>query len=219
MKKKNKKNKKSRKRYFALGVILLLTVGIFGVMFALDENGKGLGIFDKKDAETNPGKISNVQGENSNTQTNPDLNPGVSGTRVKNTASNAGTPNTESCPGPDLNPEEVEKVRQGILGSDFVKDLPKNGVISLTFFTFCNGNRIIQNNFLIGKNEILDSGNPDIYLTVHSKYISQFNGNNLCEVIVNANNNGDLGVYSDLSDAKLLFKYSGLMKYRDCFGF
>lgn len=124
----------------------------------------------------------------------------------------------EPCPSSQLSSGEVEKIRGTILGSEFISDVPKDGAISLTFFTFCNGERIIQNNFLIGKDQILTSGTPDIFLTLHSKYVVELNGNNLCEVIPRANANGDLGAYTDLSTTQLMMKYSGLMKYRDCFG-
>jgi len=118
-----------------------------------------------------------------------------------------------------LNSEQNMKVIDILNSSDFIKDMPKNGVISLRFFSFPEGERVWHDAFLIGKDKILSEGNPDIYLVLHSKYISEFNKNNLCEIIKSANKNGDLGFNSEYSKARLFFKYAGMLKHRACFGF
>lgn len=117
-----------------------------------------------------------------------------------------------------LNEEEKNKVKDAILSSDFISALPAGGVISLQFFNFENGQRVWLDKFLIGKNQILTSGTPDIFITLHYKYISSLTSTNLCEIIQTANSNGDLGAWSDLSDTKLALKYASVIKYRDCFG-
>ena len=118
-----------------------------------------------------------------------------------------------------LSPEEKQKVIQTILSSEFIKDVPKKDPIALVFFDFANGQKIWQDGFLIGQNQLLSQGEPSIYLTLHSKYIYELNNNNLCEIIKKANNNGDLGFESEYNKARLLIKYSGMLKHRDCFGF
>ena len=108
---------------------------------------------------------------------------------------------------------------EGILeSSQFIRDMPNKGIISLRFFKFENGERVWQSGFLMGKNAILNSGNPDIYLSLHSKYIPELNKDNLCEVIGKAKNNGDLGYYSDKNKASLMLKYAGMLKYAKCVG-
>ena len=118
-----------------------------------------------------------------------------------------------------LSASEREKVVKTIESSEFIKDMPKTGIVSLRFFNFNNTEKIWQDGFLIGKNKILTQGKPDIYLSLHSKYISELNDNNLCELIRTANNNGDFGFYSERNEAILLIKYAGMLKYRKCFGF
>lgn len=243
MSKKQNKPKERRKRRSALGVILLLIIGVFVGIYLnkntdkiegiLDKNNYGIDAIWNKISNKVPGIISYVKGENLGVELeeekiimeNPPSNqPSVETQQV--TTNNTpvllpevvGLSNPNTCPSSKLSSGEVDKIRETILGSDFISDLPKDGVISLTFFTFCNGERIIQNNFLIGKNQILNSGTPDIYLTLHSKYISELNGSNLCDVIPRANANGDLGAYTDLGTTQLMMKYSSLLKYRDCFG-
>jgi hypothetical protein len=117
-----------------------------------------------------------------------------------------------------LTPEEIAKVTNAILSSEFIKSIPEKEPISLVFFKFENGERIWQDGFLIGNNQLLATGSPGISLTLHSKYISQFNGDNLCDIIQQANANRDLGFESKYSSFTLLMKYSGMLKYRDCFG-
>jgi len=115
-----------------------------------------------------------------------------------------------------LTQEQVNKVASTLLESEFIEDVPKKNPIALQFYDFKDGERFLQNGFLISENELLIQGEPTIYLYLHSKYISEMSGNNLCEVIRKANRNGDLDYYSDSNKASLLLKYSSLLKYKDC---
>ena len=109
-------------------------------------------------------------------------------------------------------------ISQTIMGSPMIKDLPSNGVIALRFYDFFLGERIWQPDILIGKTGILTSGTPDMVLIMHERYIDQLNGSNLCDVITSANKNGEMWTESSLSTTKLLLKYSGMLKYKSCFG-
>jgi hypothetical protein len=161
-------------------------------------------------------------------QTSQVYNPNSSSEQDSNLSTNSNPPSTNSNAPPitqqyviqktALTSEETNKVREAILSSEFVDALPNDGVISLRFFNFENGQRVWLNTFLIGKNQILTSGTPDIFITLHYKYISSLTPTNLCETIQTANSNGDLGAWSDLSDTKLALKYASVIKYRDCFG-
>ncbi len=118
-----------------------------------------------------------------------------------------------------LTPDEVAKVREAILSSPFVSDLPKDGIISLHFFNYQNGQRVELDTFLIGKDQILTSGSPDISVIIHTKYIAELTPTNLCDIISKAKAGGDIAFETYQSDTKLLMKYSGMIKYRDCMGF
>ena len=115
--------------------------------------------------------------------------------------------------------EERQKVAQTLITSEFIKDIPEDYPIALSFFSFEGNERIWRDSFLIGKNTLLSQGTPTIYLSLHAKYISEFNGNNLCEIIQTANKNHDLGFDSDYNSANLLLKYARMLKHRECFGF
>ena len=114
---------------------------------------------------------------------------------------------------------EIDKVAQTIASSEFIKDVPEKNPVALIFYNFENGERVQQDAFLIGNNQLLNEGTPSVYLTLHAKYISELNGNNLCDVIKEANKNGDLGFQSEYNTARLLLKYAGMLKHRACFGF
>lgn len=113
-----------------------------------------------------------------------------------------------------LSTGEMQKVVQTLSSSDFVKDVPPESPISIRFFSFSGGERIWHDAVIIGENK-----EPIVYLTLDAKYISEFNQDNLCEVIKKANQNRDLGFYSEYSKATLLWKYKSMLQYRDCFGF
>jgi len=114
---------------------------------------------------------------------------------------------------------ERQKVIEAIGSNSLLGDMPKEGIVSLRFFDFKDGERIWQDGFLIGKEGILQKGEPDITVVLHSKYIPDFEGDNFCEIIQKAKKNQDLGFVSQSSKVKLLWKYKGMIKHMSCFGF
>lgn len=118
-----------------------------------------------------------------------------------------------------LSQAEIDKVAQTIVSSEFIEDVPERNPVALIFYNFENGERVRNDAFLIGNNQLLTEGTPSVYLILHSKYISELNGNNICDVIKEAKKNGDLGFQSEYGTANLLLKYAGMLKYRSCFGF
>jgi hypothetical protein len=118
-----------------------------------------------------------------------------------------------------LDTAQREKINEVLLSNEFISDLPEKGIFSLWFYDFVNGERIWQDRYLIGKNKILEKGEPDFSIIIHSKYIEELNNENLCEIIQKAKTNGDFGFESEKNKASLLLKYSGMLEYRNCFGF
>ena len=118
-----------------------------------------------------------------------------------------------------LSQAQIEKVASTLLTSEFIKDIPEKNPIALQFYDFHDGERIWQSGFLMGENELLTQGEPSVYLYLHSKYIEEIDNLNMCEVIKRANQNGDLGFYSEHNKAALLIKYANMLKHRGCFGF
>jgi len=119
-----------------------------------------------------------------------------------------------------LTEEQMTLLKQTISLCEFVKDMPNDGIIALKFYDFnIGGERVWAERILIGKNGILEGGEPDLTLMTHARYVSQLNGTNLCEVLTEANANGEMWTESDKSEASLIWKYSGMIKYRSCLGF
>jgi len=117
-----------------------------------------------------------------------------------------------------LSSEERKKVAETISSSDIIKDIPKTGIVGLVFFNDENGQKIMGDGFLLGRNKILNQGEPDLYIFLNSNYISEFGQKKLCDIIKESYNNGDLKFESKQSAAKLMLKYAGLLKYKGCLG-
>jgi len=97
--------------------------------------------------------------------------------------------------------------------------IPKAGKISLKFFHFTQGCRIWDKSYILTDGKIFEGdGEADIYLTLSSDYVSEIEGDNFCEVIKKARNNGDLGQYTEASKITLLWRYKSMIKYADCLG-
>jgi hypothetical protein len=106
-----------------------------------------------------------------------------------------------------------------LLENEMISEIPKNGVVSLNTFNFNTGVREVEKTFILKKDSVYESNEPaDIYVNFHSKYINQINSNNLCEILVKANENGDFGAWSELETTALMWKYKSMLKYRDCLG-
>ena len=115
--------------------------------------------------------------------------------------------------------ELKEKAIAEIQTSEFLRDLPSSGVISLRFYSFVDGARVWHEQFLLGQRGLLNSGNPDMFLILNSKYIDSLEHQDLCDIIRTAKASGDFGFYSEKSSGSLFLKYRSMMKHRACFGF
>lgn len=97
-----------------------------------------------------------------------------------------------------------------IAKSDFVKDLPKSAVIEL---------KIGEEHYTVSKSSVTlgRPENPDITLTLPTKYSTELS-KDLCGAVKQANQNRDLGVEIHTSQTALMWKYRGMLKYKDCLG-
>lgn len=101
-----------------------------------------------------------------------------------------------------------------------ISDFPTSGSLKLSFYHFFQGQRIWDKTFFITKGKIEDKdAQADINIWIASIYVDKFDGTNLCSIIQEARKNGDFGQEFDLGKAKLLWKYAGMIKYKNCFGF
>lgn len=127
-------------------------------------------------------------------------------------------PSQKNMPG-EIKPVDYSNFISNLLANEMISSIPKNGVLSLTTFNFNSGEREIEKTFILKKDLAYEgSESADIYINVHSKYVTQLNTNNLCDVLKRANANGDFGAWSELEDSSLVWKYKSMLKYRDCLG-
>jgi len=116
---------------------------------------------------------------------------------------------------------DYSNLPQALSSSNMVNELPADASIVLRFYNFNSGEREWEKSYIVRKGEVEEGYNADADITVsiHSKYIEPLNNKNFCSIIKESQKNGDFGYESKISDAKLLWKYKGMLKYRGCFGF
>jgi hypothetical protein len=102
-----------------------------------------------------------------------------------------------------------------------VKDVPSKGKISLRFFHFTEGCRLWDKSYIISDGKITaTNSDADIYITLSSDYVDKITATNFCDIIKEAREKDDLGQWTaeGLSEATLLWRYKGMLKYADCLG-
>lgn len=103
--------------------------------------------------------------------------------------------------------------------NELVSDLPNSGSIRLRFFHFAESCRFYDTAFYITKNSVEQKdGTADIDVWLPSDYAPKFESEDICTIFQEAQNKGDFGKSSTLSKTKLLWRYKGLLSYRDCLG-
>ena len=100
----------------------------------------------------------------------------------------------------------------GFLSSlDITHSLHKDAVIYARFGELDYA--VTRGNAIEGEPE-----NPDIIITLPKEYIGKL-GYGPCGAIQEAIQNNELEIETSLSKGQLLWKYKGILKYRDCVGF
>jgi hypothetical protein len=102
----------------------------------------------------------------------------------------------------------------------FVQALPNNAKILLKFYNFNTGVRQWEKTFIVSKGSVKQgsASDADIFMIMHSRYVSELNNNNFCDIIKKANENRDLDVQFQISEIALAWKYRSVMPYKSCFG-
>lgn len=105
-------------------------------------------------------------------------------------------------------------------GTNLVKDLSKNSVVSFKTYDFNSGYRNVRTSCIMTKGKTISgqATDYDIEVQLHEKYVSGL-GNNVCETIQNSRKTNDLDFELNTSLIKLFFKYIKTLKYGDCAGF
>ena len=112
----------------------------------------------------------------------------VSSTSTKQTTSSA-----SSAP-------DYTKLMANLPKNQMIQDLPDGKSLYFQTFSFSSGQRVWEKSFVIEKGTMKEGvvSNPEVTLTLHSKYVNQITSSNLCDVLRTANINKDLGFESSL---------------------
>jgi hypothetical protein len=183
---------KKKKSFIRDSVLVVVLFGLFLGIISLGLN---------PEEETNRG-LRVVQTEEDNIPSIP---------------SNASKPSPQNY-GPYITYANIE---QQLSQNDIVKDLPENAVLLLQFYNFKTGFRVWEKSYILKKNYVKEGSieNPDLTITLSSKYLGQMTPGNFCNVIQIARANNDLGIYTELSNTQLLWKFKSMYEYRECLGF
>jgi hypothetical protein len=116
---------------------------------------------------------------------------------------------------------DYSNLPQALSSSSIVNELPADASIVLRFYNFNSGEREWEKSYIILKGKVKEGYNADadMIVSLHSKYIEPLTNKNFCSIVKGAQKNGDFGYESKLSDARMLWKYKAMIKYRECFGF
>jgi hypothetical protein len=102
-----------------------------------------------------------------------------------------------------------------------IQELPKNALIPLKLYNTDAGVKKWEKQYVITKGNVevanaqnLDETKLDAEITINSKYALSYE---FCTAIKKAIANGEFGYELKASKISLLWKYKGMMKYRDCF--
>jgi len=117
-------------------------------------------------------------------------------------------------------PITYSEIPEVLSNQQIIKDLPKDTTLLLKFYNFTDGERQWEHSFILKKGKVVDgeTNSYDLFLYIHSKYLQTFRSQGLCGTIQNANNRGDLGVETTLSNTALTWKFKNMLNYRDCLG-
>ena len=127
---------------------------------------------------------------------------------------------TQEKTGPEFKPADYSTMKQNLLDSPFIRELPSKGRIVLGFYNFHTGYREWEKHYIIEKNSVKEgeTKDRDMKIFLHSKYVDDFKEKGMCDVVGDARAKGDLGLETEKSKTSLMWKYRGMMEYRDCFG-
>lgn len=101
-----------------------------------------------------------------------------------------------------------------------VQAIPDDSSILLEFYNYNSGERQVEKSYIL-KNDGIEEGilgNPEVTLSLNSKYLDGLTNKNFCTMISQANTAGDLGFESALSTTEIAWKFKSMYTYKDCLG-
>jgi len=114
---------------------------------------------------------------------------------------------------------DFEGVKEKLSREQMVKDVPSKGKISLKFYHDIGNCRVLDKIYLLRDGKIEERNvKSDVDILISSDYASDIGERNICDVISEAKNNGDLEQSINVGEIKLYLIYKNMLKYKECLG-
>ncbi|MFA5723532.1 MAG: hypothetical protein WC979_04715 [Candidatus Pacearchaeota archaeon] len=176
-----------KKKRVAIAIIILILV-IFGLLAYFSPTLK-------------------INGNTVDSSVKPAANAAAS---TSNSKVSASAPSSSARPPASAPTITLENFPSYLAKQNIIKELPKSAQISLVLSD-------------VGKSYIVTTGSivegqvnkPDIIVTIPSKYV--LDSGDFCSLVKLANSRRDLSYELKASKVSLVWKYSGMMKYKSCF--
>lgn len=111
---------------------------------------------------------------------------------------------------------DFEELKSSLMQESILYDLPKSGSVKLGFYHFSGEDRIWDKIYYLTKGRVEEKDdNADIDIWMHTDYVDELSVD-FCQTVKLARNNGDIGQSVNIETTKLLWRYSGMTKYKGC---
>lgn len=130
------------------------------------------------------------------------------------------TSKPNSIPTSSLPVVNYTSFEKNLASNPLINSISSETKIGLKTYNFNAGNRVWEKSYTLQKGSV-SAGEPteaDVTIVLHSKYVNKITNINFCEIIKQAKNNNDLGIWTDLSALQLTWKFKSMMEYKDCLG-
>lgn len=113
---------------------------------------------------------------------------------------------------------DFSNIRNLLENEEMIKDIPNEGCISLRFYHYFNDCKIYDKSYYLTKNKVEEkTEKADIEIFIPTDFASEIQGN-LCSSSKKAKESGNFQTNLNIGIPKLFWKYSGMLKYRECLG-
>ena len=119
--------------------------------------------------------------------------------------------------------EDYGRLEDILPQNEIIQLLPESAKIKLSFFNFNTGEREWERTYILTTGKAVQGeaslSEVDMALIMHSRNLPLLKGDNFCEVINGAQENGDFAMETEMSTISLGWKYKSIIGYKDCLGF
>ncbi|MBT3397360.1 hypothetical protein HOA55_00960 [archaeon] len=114
---------------------------------------------------------------------------------------------------------DFDNLKETLATNQMVKDTPESSKIVLKLFHVQDDCKIWDKAYMLRDGEIVEKNiEADIEITITSAYVGRLAEEDLCEIISEARDAGDLKEQVNIETSQLAWRYKGMLDHRDCLG-